>query len=279
MGLGEMGNIVGGIPQQARQQRRAHPGFNHYEHRPSKKYLWKNAKSWQIYKHSIQNALNFLPVKLLSGNSQTSDDLILTALCETFLPICSKKLRPDIKIILVVLSNGVRCRATLTLVEKLRQSLGAQVTIGAIEEDTEAEEGGVGERWVKVLLHDMELNQDNYDTKIVRDRIKHGGLIKLFDEHDLVVAGFGAGAGRHEIKPVLWKSNWAGFSANLCYQLFDRNYYSDWGNTDQRGHCARQSQHSGPADRYFCGRGRDICFGTVARVGLVVLLMIVLLVE
>ena len=121
---------------------------------------------------------------------QTSDELLHAAPCETFLPIYGTKPPSEVKRILFVVTSQLHDRATLSLVDRLRQRLKAQVTIGGVEDEAGAEAGRAGERWIQTLLHDAALDPKAFESKVVVDRLKHRGIVKLFEDHDLVVAGF-----------------------------------------------------------------------------------------
>jgi uncharacterized hydrophobic protein (TIGR00271 family) len=71
----------------------------------------------------------------------------------------------------------------------LRQRQRAEVTIGNVEDETGAKAGQAGERAIRTLLHDAALDENLFQIKVVTDRLKHRGIIELFEDQDLVVIG------------------------------------------------------------------------------------------
>jgi uncharacterized hydrophobic protein (TIGR00271 family) len=126
------------------------------------------------------------------GKDQTSDELVRSTSCQTFALLYGEKGPSEIKRVLFVPTGGEHDRSALRLVDTLRQRRMAQVTIGAIEDETGAKAGQTGERYIRALLHDMALDVEAFEVKVVVDRLKHRGVIELFADHDLVVTGVNA---------------------------------------------------------------------------------------
>ena len=126
-----------------------------------------------------------------SGKDQTSDEyeLLRSSPCQTFALIYREKAPFGLKKILYVVSGDFHDRSALRLVDTLRQHQKVQVTIGAIEDETGAKAGQAGESYIRTMLHEMALDVEAFEVKVVVDRVKHRGVLKLFEDHDLVVTG------------------------------------------------------------------------------------------
>ncbi|MGD8212403.1 MAG: hypothetical protein PVF32_21245, partial [Desulfobacterales bacterium] len=70
-----------------------------------------------------------------------------------------------------------------------RQHQRADVTIGNVEDETGAKPGLTGDRAIRTLLHDAALDENLFQVKVVTDRLKHRGIIEIFEDQDLVVIG------------------------------------------------------------------------------------------
>jgi len=125
----------------------------------------------------------------VSGRTQTSDQLLRVAPCQTFIPLYGTKMPAQVKRILFVGTGHVHDRWGLLLVERLRQRQQAEVTIGGVEDETGATAGRVGESTIRSLVHDASLDEEAFAIKVVTDRLKHRGIIELFEDQDLVVIG------------------------------------------------------------------------------------------
>ena len=128
----------------------------------------------------------------VGGKDQTADELVRSSSCRTFALLYGEKAPSEIKRILFVPTGREHDRSALRLVETLRQRRMAQVTIGAIEDETGAKAGQTGERYIRALLHDEALDEEAFEVKVVVDRLKHRGVVELFEDHDLVVTGANA---------------------------------------------------------------------------------------
>ena len=128
----------------------------------------------------------------VGGKDQTAGELVRSSSCRTFALLYGEKAPSEIKRILFVPTGREHDRSALRLVETLRQRRMAQVTIGAIEDETGAKAGQTGERYIRALLHDEALDEEAFEVKVVVDRLKHRGVVELFEDHDLVVTGANA---------------------------------------------------------------------------------------
>jgi uncharacterized hydrophobic protein (TIGR00271 family) len=81
----------------------------------------------------------------------------------------------------------------------LRQRQRAEVTIGNVEDEIGAKAGQAGERAIRRLLHDAACDENLFQIKVVTDRLKHRGIIELFEDQDLVVIG---ADGAHHVSPL-----------------------------------------------------------------------------
>jgi uncharacterized hydrophobic protein (TIGR00271 family) len=77
-------------------------------------------------------------------------------------------------------------------VDTLRQRHIAHVTIGVVEDETGAKAGQTGKSYVRALLHEAAFDEEGFEAKVVVDRLKHRGIIELFEDQDLVVTGLDA---------------------------------------------------------------------------------------
>jgi len=125
----------------------------------------------------------------VAGKAQTSDELVRSSPCRTLIPIYGEKGPAEIKKILFVATGRAQDQTALHIVDKLRRRQRAQVTIGMVEEETGAKAGKVGQQTIQSLLHDAALDEEEFEIKVVVDRLKHRGIKKLFGDHDLVVVG------------------------------------------------------------------------------------------
>ncbi|MGD8664210.1 MAG: hypothetical protein PVH37_30060, partial [Desulfobacterales bacterium] len=96
----------------------------------------------------------------VSGRAQTSDQLIRSAACQTFIPLYGRKAPSEVKRILFVVTENVHDQWALRLVDRLRQHQRADVTIGNVEDETGAKPGLTGDRAIRTLLHDAALDEN-----------------------------------------------------------------------------------------------------------------------
>jgi uncharacterized hydrophobic protein (TIGR00271 family) len=135
----------------------------------------------------------------VSEQAQTSDELIRSSPCQTFGTLYGGKAPSEVKRILFVVTTDVHDLSALRLVDTLRQRQGAHVTIGGVEDESSATAGRAGESWIRSMLHDAALDQESFEIKVVADQQKHRGIIKLFEDHDLVVTGLD---GASRVRPL-----------------------------------------------------------------------------
>jgi uncharacterized hydrophobic protein (TIGR00271 family) len=128
----------------------------------------------------------------VGGKAQTSEELARTAHCQTLALLYGAKTPAEITKILFVPTGEEHDRSALRLVDSLRQRPGVQVTIGVVEDETGAKAGETGRNYIRALLHDLALDPDEFEAKVVVDRLKHRGVIALYEDHDLVVTGLNA---------------------------------------------------------------------------------------
>jgi uncharacterized hydrophobic protein (TIGR00271 family) len=135
----------------------------------------------------------------VSEQAQTSDELIRSSPCQTFGTLYGGKAPSEVKRILFVVTTDVHDLSALRLVDTLRKRQSAHVTIGGVEDESSATAGRAGERWIRALLHDTALDPETFEIKVVADQQKHRGIIKLFEDHDLVVTGLD---GASRVRPL-----------------------------------------------------------------------------
>ena len=139
----------------------------------------------------------------VGGKDQTADELVRASSCRTFALLYGEKAPSEIKKVLFVPTGREHDRSALRLVETLRQRRMAQVTIGAIEDETGAKAGQTGERYIRALLHEEALDEEAFEVKVVVDRLKHRGVVELFEDHDLIVTGANAASRLHPLRQSL----------------------------------------------------------------------------
>jgi uncharacterized hydrophobic protein (TIGR00271 family) len=140
---------------------------------------------------------------LVGKNPQTSDELMRSAPCLTFVPLYGGKVPNEVKKILFVATGRANDRSALLLVDTLRQRFSAHVTMGLVEPETGAKEGEMGKSYIRSLLHDLSLEKEEFETKVVVDRLRHRGIIQLLEKHDLVVIGMDAASHVHPLRDSL----------------------------------------------------------------------------
>jgi uncharacterized hydrophobic protein (TIGR00271 family) len=127
------------------------------------------------------------------GKVQTSDELMRSSPCQTFVPQYGDVAPDEAKGILFVATGRMNDRSALHLVDGLRQRLGVRVTIGWVEEvltGTKAEQ--FGKSYIQALLHELSLEEEQFEIKVVLDRLRHRGIVQLVENHDLIVTGMDA---------------------------------------------------------------------------------------
>ena len=139
----------------------------------------------------------------VGGKDQTADELVRASSCRTFALLYGEKAPSEIKKVLFVPTGREHDRSALRLVETLRQRRMAQVTIGVIEDETGAKAGQTGERYIRALLHEEALDEEAFEVKVVVDRLKHRGVVELFEDHDLIVTGANAASRLHPLRQSL----------------------------------------------------------------------------
>ena len=139
----------------------------------------------------------------VSGKAQTSDELMRSSPCQTFALLYGSNVPNEVKKILFVATARANDRSALHLVDRLRQRFSAHVTIGIVEPESGAKKGQAGKSYIRALLHDLSLEQEEFETKVVVDRLRHRGIIELFEKHDLVVIGADAASHVHPLQDSL----------------------------------------------------------------------------
>jgi uncharacterized hydrophobic protein (TIGR00271 family) len=140
----------------------------------------------------------------VSGKAQTSDELIRSSPCQTFAPLYGGKVPDEVKKILFVATGRPNDQSALLLVDRLRQRYSAHVTIGGVEEVlTGIKAGQFGKSYFRALLHELSLEEEEFETKVVVDRLRHRGIVQLFENHDLVVIGMDAASHMHPLRDSL----------------------------------------------------------------------------
>jgi uncharacterized hydrophobic protein (TIGR00271 family) len=134
----------------------------------------------------VTSQFSFLEV---DGVPQNAEALIQDAPCKTFLAWSGDKIPDEIKRILFITTGHVHDRTTLSLLNGFSKKNNSKITIASVEEETGAEEGKAGEQTIKSLLHDLGLDEEDFELKVVVNRIRFRGIKKCYEDHDMIVAG------------------------------------------------------------------------------------------
>jgi len=125
----------------------------------------------------------------VDGVAQNAEALVQNSPCKTFLVLNGEKKPDEIKRILFITTGHVHDRTALSLLNDFSEKNNSKITIASVEDETGAKEGKVSEQTIKSLLHDVGLDEENFELKVVVNRIRHRGIKKCYDDHDMVVAG------------------------------------------------------------------------------------------
>lgn len=125
----------------------------------------------------------------VDGVAQNAEALVQAAPCKTFFTWGGHKKPDDIKRILFITAGHVHDRATLILLNAFSKKNNSKITIASVEDGTSASEIKASEKEIKSLLHDMGLHADNFELKVVVNRLRYRGIKMCYDDHDLIVSG------------------------------------------------------------------------------------------
>jgi len=139
----------------------------------------------------------------LGGKAQTTDELVRTAPCRTFAVMYGGKTPSELRKVLFVPTGSNHDRPALRIVDTLRQHQGVQVTIGTIEAESGAQAGRAGQSYIRSLLHEEALDEQDFEVKVVVDRQRPRGVMALYEGHDLVVTGADAISDVHSLQQSL----------------------------------------------------------------------------
>ncbi|MCD4737093.1 MAG: TIGR00341 family protein [Bacteroidales bacterium] len=125
----------------------------------------------------------------VDGVAQNAEALVQDALCKTFLAWSGGKKPDEIKRILFITTGHVHDRTTLSLLNGFSEKNNSKITIASVEDETGAKAGKASEQDIKSLLHDVGLDEENFELKVVVNRIRFRGIKKCYEDHDMIVAG------------------------------------------------------------------------------------------
>ncbi len=125
----------------------------------------------------------------VDGVAQNAEALVQNSPCKTFLVLNGEKKPDEIKRILFITTGHVHDRTTLSLLNEFSEKNNSKITIASVEDETGAKKGKVSEQTIKSLLHEMGLDEENFELKVAVNRIRYRGIKKCYDDHDMVVAG------------------------------------------------------------------------------------------
>ena len=134
----------------------------------------------------VTSQFSFLEV---DGVPQNAEVLVQDAPCKTFLAWNGNKKPDEIKRILFITTGHVHDRASLSLLSDFSKKNNSKITIASVEDETGASDIKASEKDIKSLLHDMGLDKENFELKVVVNRIRFRGIKKCYENHDMIVAG------------------------------------------------------------------------------------------
>jgi uncharacterized hydrophobic protein (TIGR00271 family) len=126
----------------------------------------------------------------VDGIEQNAEALINSSPCKTFIALGGEKNPGEIKRILFVTTGHVHDRTALTILNGFSEKYNSKITIASVEDETGAKEGKTSEQTIKSLLHDVGLDEENFEIKVIVNRVKYRGIKKCYEDHDMVVAGY-----------------------------------------------------------------------------------------
>lgn len=119
----------------------------------------------------------------------TSEDLMRSAPCATYMVLFGLKSVKDIHKILLIANSGPHDLASLRFAHELSRKRHAQLTIATVEDETSAQARRAGERAIRSLVHDASLDEEQFEVKVVVDNIRHRGIRRCHEDHDLIISG------------------------------------------------------------------------------------------
>ena len=131
-------------------------------------------------------------MRSVDGVTQNSDALIQSAPCGTFVSLYGDKVPDKVKKVLYITTGYVHDRAILNLLDAFRKIHDVKITIASVEDNSGEKAEQAGEQTIKSLLHDVGFDAEDFEIKAEVDHLKHRGIKKCFDDHDLVIAGMDA---------------------------------------------------------------------------------------
>jgi uncharacterized hydrophobic protein (TIGR00271 family) len=123
------------------------------------------------------------------GRPCTSDELIRSAPCKTFVGLFGTVKPRDVRKILVVATGGAHDLTTLLTADALARKLQAKVTVATVEYESGDRAELAGEKAIRTLIHDAALDEERFEEKVVVDRLRHRGIRRCVDDHQLILIG------------------------------------------------------------------------------------------
>lgn len=131
----------------------------------------------------------FFSLGTINGRVENSEELVRAVPCRAISPLFGKKCPDGVHNIVMIVSRGSHDLTTLRITEKLRQKLGATVTLATIEDESGPKVERAGEKAILSLVHDAGFETDNYEIKVVVDAIRHRGILHCGEGSDLIICG------------------------------------------------------------------------------------------
>ncbi len=124
-----------------------------------------------------------------TGRPQTSDELIRAAPCMAVVSNQGGGGPADVRGILLIVSRGSHDLTALRITQRLRERFHAEATLATVEDESGARAERAGERAIHALLHDAGLDAEQFDTKVVVDRLRPRGILRCCEGQDLIICG------------------------------------------------------------------------------------------
>ena len=133
------------------------------------------------------------------GRPQTSEELMRAAPCMTICPLTGSLRPEEVSRILMVVNQGANDNSALATTDRLCKRLNAKVTLATVEDETSTKAERSGERAIQALVDDAGLDLEDFETRVVVDRLRHRGIRESIGDEELIICGFD---GLRDIRPL-----------------------------------------------------------------------------
>ena len=125
----------------------------------------------------------------VGGRPQNSQVLTRAVPCMAIVPSSGRTLPGNVERILMIVSRGANDPKALRIAEMLGQKLNAKVSLATVEDESGPKAERAGEKAISSLLHDMGLDEEHFEVKVVVNRLRHRGILECSKGQDLIVCG------------------------------------------------------------------------------------------